>query len=186
MNRIPHRKTRETFNVPGEPHELTFTCFKYRKFLHSDRTRWYVIDALSRFPGQFAFDLWAYVIMPEHVHLVVFPRPDEYDMAAFLKSFKQSVARRAINYLLRSNPGGLKHLATGMPNTPYAFWMDGPGYDRNVKKKETLEAMVNYIHNNPVRRGLVEEPEEWIWSSAREWQQPGSGHLRLDLESYPY
>ncbi len=186
MNDSHHRKTRTTFNTPGEPHELTFTCFQYRKFLSKDRTRQYVIDALKRFPKQYDFDLWAYVIMPEHVHLIVFPRPDKYDMSALLKSFKQSVARKAINYLRRHNPEGLRLLATGMPDTPYAFWMDGPGYDRNVLKTETLEFMVNYIHNNPVRRELVVSPEDWVWSSAREWEEAGSGLLRLDLDSFPF
>lgn len=186
MKDPPHRKTRETFNTPGEPHELTFTCYKYRKFLSKDRTRQYVIDALARFPEQYEFDLWAYVIMPEHMHMLVCPRPDKYDMSTFLKAFKQSVARRAINYLKNNNPAGLKNLTTGMPETPYAFWMDGPGYDRNVLKKETLDSMVDYIHNNPVRRGLEEGAADWYWSSAREWQDPGSGPVGLDLDSYPY
>ena len=73
-----------------------------------------------------------------------------------------------------------------MKDAPYAFWMDGPGYDRNVIKLETLNNMVNYVHLNPVRRGLVESPEDWVWSRAREWQEPGSGPVPLDLDSYPY
>jgi putative transposase len=64
--------------------------------------------------------------------------------------------------------------------------MDGPGYDRNVMKRKTLNDMVNYVHMNPVRRGLVESPEGWAWSSAREWLEPGSGPVPLDLDSYPY
>ncbi len=186
MENLPHRKTRETYNTPGEPHELTFTCFKFRKFLSKDRTRQYVIDALTRFPGEYEFDLWAFVIMPEHMHLIVAPRDDEYDISDFLKAFKQSVSRKAINYLRRYNPDGLRHLATGMTDAPYAFWMDGPGYDRNVIKLKTLSKMVEYIHNNPVRRGLVECPEDWEWSSAREWLEPGSGPVSLDLESFPF
>jgi putative transposase len=186
MENSPHRKTRETFNTPGEPHELTFTCFKFRKFLSKDRTRQYVIDALARFPGEYDFDLWAYVIMPEHMHVIVAPRHDEYDMSDFLKSFKQSVSRKAINYLRRYKPDGLRLLATGMKDSPYAFWMDGPGYDRNVIKLKTLNKMVDYVHDNPVRRGLVKSPEDWAWSSAREWLEPGSGPVPLDLDSFPY
>jgi hypothetical protein len=45
--------------------------------------------------------------------------------------------------------------------------------------------MVNYTHNNPVRRGLAAEPTEWVWSSAGEWEQEGTGLIRLDLESFP-
>ena len=186
MENPPHFKTRETYNTPGEPHELTFTCFKFRKFLSKDRTRQYVIDALTRFPGEYEFDLWAFVIMPEHIHLIVAPRHDEYNMSDFLKALKQSVSRKAINYLRRYNPDGLRLLAMRMTDTPYAFWMDGPGYDRNVIRLDTLNKMVAYIHNNPVRRGLVECPEDWVWSSAREWLEPGSGPVLLDLESFPF
>ena len=186
MKEPPHRKTRHTFNVPGEAHELTFTCYKYQKFLSKDRTRQYAILALDRYRKKYHFDLWAYVIMPEHMHVIVFPRDDPYDMAAFLRSVKQSVAKKATFYLRRHNPAGLKYLATGMACAPYAFWMDGPGYDRNILKTETLAYMVRYVHHNPVRRGLVEEPEDWHWSSAREWLEQGSGPLGLDLDSFPF
>lgn len=186
MEEPPHRKTRETYNTPGEAHELTFTCFKYRKFLSKDRTRWYAINALDRFRKQYSYDLWAFVIMPEHMHVIVYPRDEQYDMSDFLGSVKQSVAKKATFYLRRYNPDGLKSLATGMECAPYAFWMDGPGYDRNVIKPKTLAHMVGYVHNNPVRRGLVQDPEDWYWSSAREWLEPGSGPLSLDLDSYPF
>ena len=47
------------------------------------------------------------------------------------------------------------------------FWQPGGGYDRNVVQFTTLQKMIDYIHMNPVRRGLVERPEDWHWSSAR-------------------
>ena len=180
------RKTRATFNNPGEAHELTFTCFQFRKFLSKDRTRQYAIDSIQRAREKYKFDLWAYVIMPEHMHLLIYPTDELYDISKILTGIKLSVSKKAINYLRRNNPRGLSQLATGHQCAPYAFWMDGGGYDRNVIKKETLEFMVNYIHNNPVRRGLVERPEQWTWSSFREWQEPGTGAFRLDLESLPF
>ena len=50
----------------------------------------------------------------------------------------------------------------------------------------TLEHMVHYILNNPVRRGLVDDPAAWKWSSYNEWHSPGSGPLSLDLDSFLY
>ncbi len=186
MKEPPRHKTRQTFNVPGEAHELTFTCYKFRKFLNKDRTRLFAIEALQKSRSQYDFDIWAYVIMPEHMHVLVFPRPEKHDVSVFLKSVKSSVAKRATNYLRAHNPAGLRLLATGMTGAPYAFWMDGPGYDRNAVRKATTGNMVNYIHNNPVRRGLVKSPETWYWSSASEWLKPGSGSMRLNLDSYPH
>jgi putative transposase len=46
------------------------------------------------------------------------------------------------------------------------FWQTGGGFDRNITEPQTLESMIDYIHQNPVRRGLVERPSDWVWSSA--------------------
>mgnify|MGYP001765422319 CR=1 FL=1 len=61
----------------------------------------------------------------------------------------------------------------------------GTGYDRNVIHTKTLRSVVEYIHANPVRRGLVEYPEEWRWSSALDWSGEGIGPVPLDIESFP-
>jgi putative transposase len=53
------------------------------------------------------------------------------------------------------------------PRIRRRFWQPGGGYDRNITSIEALRAMIDYIHANPVRRGLVARPEDWEWSSAR-------------------
>lgn len=131
------------------------------------------------------FALWAYVFMPEHVHLLLWPEEENYSISNFLQSTKQSVSRKALDYLRKENPGGLKHLATGWKDRPYQFWMDGGGYDRNITDRETLLRVVDYIHRNPVRRGLVETPQEWWWSSVRQWMGIGEGPIKVDLRSLP-
>jgi putative transposase len=186
MSELNHRKTRRVYNPPGEAHELTFSCFKRRKFLSKDRTREYFVRAVQMARHTHHFHLWAYVIMPEHVHMIVFPPDEKYDMSAIQKSIKQSVAGKAISFLKRENRGGLALLETGQNKEPYHFWLAGGGYDRNVITYPTLEHMVNYTHNNPVRRGLVGDPADWKWSSFNEWQNPGTGPLSLDLDSFPF
>ena len=181
-----HRKMRKVINAPGEAHELTFSCFRRRKFLSKDRTREYFISAVQQARQTHRFHLWAYVLMPEHVHMIVLPLEEDYDMSAIQKSIKQSVSRKALEYLRRENPKGLRFMETGQRKQPYAFWKAGGGYDRNVILPETLQYMVNYIHNNPVRRGLVEDPGAWYWSSLQEWQEEGAGPLSLDLDSFPF
>ena len=186
MSDFPHQKNRKVYNTPGEAHELTFSCFRQRKFLSKDRTREYFIQAVRDARKTHGFHLWAYVIMPEHVHILVFPPQEKYDMSAIQKSIKQSVSRKALSYLRRKNPAGLKLLETGQKKSPYSFWRAGGGYDRNVVKFQTAEYMVDYIHNNPIRRDLVGEPGDWKWSSFNEWQDEGSGPLSLDLDSFPF
>ena len=180
-----YRKTRKSYDEPGQPHELTFSCHHGRPFLSKDRTRLYLAEAIARAKHAHGIRLWAYVFMPEHVHLLVWPGEEEYSISSFLKSIKQSVARRALLYLRKHNPAGLRWLATGWKHSPYTFWQEGGGYDRNVTMSKTLSKMVEYIHNNPVRRGLVQLPEDWPWSSAGEWAGLGAGPVPIDAESFP-
>ncbi len=51
----------------------------------------------------------------------------------------------------------------------FRFWQPGVGFDRNIFWEKTVPAVIDYIRANPVRRGLVERPTEWPWSSARFW-----------------
>jgi putative transposase len=178
------RKTRERYDVPWDPHALTFSCYRNRAFLTRDRTRQWFAKALLAAKAKHRFDLWAYVLMPEHVHLLILPIREDYSISRILQSIKQPVARRAMAYLRRHDPDGLKQLATGQSHSPHRFWQDGGGYDRNVRSREELLNIVTYIHGNPVERGLVARPEEWVWSSFRAWEGLADGPIPVDKESF--
>lgn len=154
------------WNWVGHAHELTFSCYLNRPFLSKERTCRYLVDAINASRVKHDFDLWAYVFMSDHVHLVIHPRREHYSIAQILRSIKQPASRRALEYLRRNNPNGLRLLATNQRDEPYRFWQKGGGYDRNITKVETLLQSVRYLHNNPVRKGLVQTPAEWRYSSA--------------------
>ena len=179
------RKKCQRFNIPGDVHELTFSCYKRRPFLSADRSRTYLAQAIAKARDTHGFHLWAYVFMLEHVPLLVWPPRPEYSVSSILQSIKQSVSRKALIYLRRHNPKGLRHLATGQKHSPYHFWQDGGGYDRNLTSTDAMRASLDYIHNNPVRKSLVAYPEDWPWSSAKAWAGSESGPLSIDKESVP-
>jgi len=79
----------------------------------------------------------------------------------------------------------LKILATGQQHRPYRFWQKGGGYDRNITKIETIINSIRYMHNNPVRKQLVDTPEKWYYSSARDWLGIGQGPVTVDFQRYP-
>ena len=76
-------------------------------------------------------------------------------------------------------------MATGQRARPYCFWQKGGGYDRNITRIETVVEAVGYIHNNPVRKGLVETPEKWRYSSAGEWDGVRVGPIAIDRDRFP-
>jgi putative transposase len=179
-----YRKVCRRWNVPWDAHELTFSCYKRRAFLGKDLTRQFLADAVNRAKIKLGFDVWAYVMMPEHVHLLIWPVKENYSTSVILKAVKQSVSRKAVRWLKATNPTGLRLLATGRADKPYQFWQDGGGYDRNICNAKALRDIFNYIHYNPVKRGLVSRPEDWVWSSARDWAGISAGPIQIDKQSF--
>jgi putative transposase len=162
------RKLRRRWDDPQHARELTFSCFHRYQFLRSDRARSWLIDAVAAAREKCGYHLWAFVIMPEHVHLLIHPASSEVPMADFLRAVKEPVGRKAIAYLRKTSSEWLERVSVPEGRrVRHRFWQPGGGYDRNVTATETLRFMIDYIHNNPVRRGLVARPEDYLWSSAR-------------------
>jgi len=55
--------------------------------------------------------------------------------------------------------------------TSFRFWQERPGYDRNIRKDRTMRMVIDYLHRNPVRRGLVDHPSKCRWSSRRHYEK---------------
>lgn len=178
---IRHR--RRSIELPNHAHELAFSCYEKYKLLSKDRTRHWLVKALDRARRKHDVQLWAYVIMPEHVHAIVLPQQSEYKVSEILKTIKQGVGQRAIHYLERHNPAWLERLTVRLPSGKIErhFWQPGGGYDRNIVTMEALMGAVQYIHANPVRRGLVSKPTDWEWSSAR-WYE-GERDVKLEMDA---
>ena len=156
------QKRRQRFDEFGQARELTFSCFRGFQFLSRDRTRNWFIDALSAARSNYPLDLWAYVIMPEHVHVLVYPRKPGMKLGPIAGRIKEEVARPAIRYLTEHAPEWLSRVTVPEGNRiRHRFWQPGGGFDRNAVEIETIHHMINYIHANPVRRGLVQQPEDW-------------------------
>jgi putative transposase len=185
---MPHkRKTCKRYNLVGHAHALTFTCFRRQAFLSKDRSRAWLIDAIGRAQQKHAFDLWAYCLMPEHAHILVWPTRASYDVSDILNSIKQSVAKRALLFVHREAPAFLTRMEDRQPNgrTCHRFWQRGGGYDRNLFEPQAISQQIDYIHANPVRRGLCTRPEDWVWSSAADYAGLRQGPAALQRESLP-
>ena len=159
---------RTSFNDPGHTHFLTFSCYhRYQVLADEDACRM-LARHIERARERLEFDLWSYVFMPDHVHLLVRPRQEEYSVAAILKQIKGSFSRELLADWRVRFPGRLKRLAaqtaTGIE---HRVWQRGGGFDRNLYTHELIRRAIRYIEDNPVRKGFVRESTEWKWSSAR-------------------
>jgi len=182
------RKSVRMYNTPGHAHFLTYSCFKQRPFLKSATAKGWFIDALANGCRRHDIALWAYVIMPEHVHVLVKPRLVQYSISKFQASVKGSVGMRALSYSKASpkpeeywepyydfQPNGTRH---------FRFWQRGGAYDRNISDMSDIPQVLTYIHTNPVRRGLSSCPEDWKWSSASFYAGGNPGPLPLEFPGF--
>jgi REP element-mobilizing transposase RayT len=95
----PKRVHRRNFNHSGHAHELTFSCYRAFEFLKAERTCLWLIEEINTARVKHGVAVWAYVFMPEHVHLLLCPRSAEYDIAAIRQTIKEPVAKKAVRYL---------------------------------------------------------------------------------------
>jgi putative transposase len=131
-------------------HYVTFTCYHRAKFLAKPPARDLLVHNLEGVRRWYGFYIVGYVVMPEHVHLLV-SEPERATLALALQMLKQTVSRK------------LKAIARGNP-----FWQVRY-YDFNVWSERKRVEKLRYMHRNPVTRGLVEGPEDWRWSSFRHY-----------------
>jgi putative transposase len=181
---LGYTKLRKRVEYEGHARYLTFSCFKSQPFLNSDRTRTWLLNSIEATRAKKQFDLWAWVIMPEHAHLLILPK---VPVAEILSSIKMPVARLAAAWVRKNAPDFLPRMTETRRDgkTFLRFWQCGGGYDRNIYSYNELLEKIKYIHRNPTRRELVKTAEEWKWSSSKAWQDGVNEPLAIDKDSFP-
>ena len=171
-----HRKQVKHFDEPGDCHELTFSCYQRMHLLSNDCWREMLSRSIDRATEGHNFLLIAFVYMPEHVHLLVYPQRLPSKIEGLLQAVKRPFSYRIKQILLAATSPLLDRLTVQERpgKLAFRFWQEGPGYDRNLATPGAVQAAIDYIHLNPVRRGLVSDPMEWRWSSRRFYASGGN------------
>jgi putative transposase len=167
-NTCPHRKLVKHYHEPGDLHELTFSCYHRLPLLTNDSWRERLARCVDEAGRQTGIALAAFVFMPEHVHLLVVPTTSTPAIDQYLALVKQPFSKSMKDHLIEINSRLIDRLTVQeRPGKKcFRFWQEGPGYDRNMSTTSVMEAAIDYIHHNPVRRGLVKRAIDWKWSSA--------------------
>lgn len=116
--------------------------------------------------------------MPEHVHLLLWPLLPDAPIPTIMHDLKKAMSQIVIKRW-RSLAAPILHDLTATDGST-RFWQRGGGHDRNIFSRDEFAEKIRYIHNNPVERGLVRQPEHWAWSSARWYAGEHSGAVTID------
>ena len=163
----------------GHLHFITFSCYRRLPLLKTVRARDIFVKELGKIRDEMGFHLVGYVVMPEHVHLLISEPPRSTPSVA-LQKLKLRTARK-LRKRRRPRVTAQRLLPFAASREPLpAFWQ-ARFYDFNVYSQRKRLEKLNYMHANPVKRGLVEHPRDWPHSSWLFYQGTESALLRLDV-----
>ena len=141
-----------------------------------------LIDSLNFYRYKRTFKLMGYVIMPDHIHLLIWPF-GQSPMNDIMRDFKKFTAVRIIRQAdVEARADWLTAFATAGAETNRSdnkVWQDSY-WDSNVYSDRYLRQKLNYMHRNPLRASLVEQPEDYPYSSYRNYMMGDDSLIEID------
>jgi REP-associated tyrosine transposase len=163
----------------GHLHFITFSCYHQLPLLKSIRARNTFAEILSDVRDRFGFSLVGYVVMPEHVHLLI-SEPARGTPSTVIQVLKQRVSRRLRRQSRKKVPASqLQFSFERAENTLPRFWQRR-FYDFNVWSLKKRVQKLHYMHMNPMNRKLVDHPKDWPWSSFLFYSKHRQPLIRID------
>ncbi len=185
------------FQHSGQSHFVTFCCYHRRRLLTNDESRRIFEAALERVRGSFRLQVYGYVVMPEHVHLLLSEPQRDIDSSGSAPLKPKGglngppVCLNGPPVCLNGPPvprllaDALKSLKQGVSRRLIGdaehFWQKRY-YDCNIRDYPQFVEKLRYIHRNPVKAGLCERPEDWEWSSFRHYATGCAGRVEIESE----
>jgi REP element-mobilizing transposase RayT len=154
---MPHLRINSQLNS-GQIYFLTPTI-KNWYYIFDRHERWQIIaNSIKFFQQNKGLEVFAYVFMLNHLHLIV----KSPDIIGFMRDFKKFTSKKLIENIAASEPDVL---CLFQSDKGYEFWKSD-NFPKLIEAEKFLLQKVNYIHENPVKKSYVERPEFWKWSSA--------------------
>jgi putative transposase len=161
----------------GDLHFVTFSCYRRKPYLGTRRARDRFLRILDQVRARWEFPLIGYVVMPEHIHLLM-GEPRKGDPSKVLQVLKQKTSR-ILRAKRRRSAGQLSLRFADAQVESGHFWQRR-FYDFNVWSARKLQEKLDYMHLNPVKRKLVAHPKDWPWSSWSYYGEGQSGLIAID------
>ena len=166
----------------GYSHFITTSCYQRLPLLRSRGNRDLFLRVLEQVRRRYGFAVTGYVVMPEHVHLLI-GEPQRGNPSRVMRAIKQGFARRLLSRLRQAANSQQLALWSG-PVERGRVWQPR-FYDFVVFSERKRVEKLRYMHRNPVKRGLVLEPEQWVWSSYRHYAYDEAGPVLVNEPQRP-
>ena len=160
--RMPQR-LRRRYGL-GQLHFITCSCYHRKASLGTERARNLFLATLAAVRDRYDFALLGYVVMPEHIHLLI-SEPNVGSPSTVMQVLKQRVSRTMHQARNSGTSSGQARLQEEVGNRKREPFRQRRFYDFNVWSTKKKNEKMNYMHFNPVKRGLVGNPKEWAWSN---------------------
>jgi putative transposase len=148
----------------GTARFITFSCYHGHRLLMDEEAIRIFLDELDLARQRYKFALLGYVIMPNHVHLVIYPQ-EKIEAGRVFGEIKSRSARRIVSAWKTINNKTLDRIRVFYKGRYRNIFWQRRCYDHNCRTPETVRENIDYCHMNPVKAGLVADPGDWKWSS---------------------
>ena len=148
----------------GSLHFITWSCYQREPLLHTEARRDLLLAVLEKMRARYRFAVIGYVVMPEHVHLLV-SEPQIANPSTVVQAVKLGFTRQVLDGI---HSDSARHI-----------WQSR-FYDFNLWSQRKEIEKLKYMHRNPVVRGLVEKPDPWRWSSYPSYAYGEPGMVRVN------
>ena len=163
----------------GHLHFITCSCRRRLPLFTSSQAKNLFVKILGEVRDRYGFKLVGYVVMPEHIHLLI-GEPATGTISTVMQGLKQRVSRLShIQSGTRVSPQRSQPRPRNPPESFPPFWQPR-FYDFNVWSQKKIAEKLQYMHLNPVKRILVADSKDWPWSSYLFYAQKEPGLIRID------
>jgi len=162
-------RSRYKIYEPTHPHFLTCTVLHWLPIFTNQDSVKIIIDSFSHLQKSDNMTIFSYVILENHLHLVA----SSDDISKTMQKFKSYTAYELLKLLQKNNAMTLLkqfafHKKAYKTESSYQLWEEG-FHPKLIQSEKMMMEKINYIHQNPVKRGYVDEAEHWRYSSARDY-----------------
>lgn len=166
------------------PHFLTFTIIEWIDIFTSEKYFDVLLNVMKYCKDNLGLEVYAYVFMTNHIH-VIWKAKDGYSLSKIVQSFKRQTTKEIKKLILSDSRKYIAGLikTSKYKRSSFQVWQEN-NYPEVIETGRFLKTKLDYIHNNPVKKGLVSKPEFWTYSSASNYSGEKVNMFEVDLVEF--